>query len=112
MKVPIGCGLRRLSFQAPSSGSSNSLGIGGNCHVGSMSAGGAGRPRMSSAELPVGGHEGVEKDQLANPVTDVCERSGHHHAAVAEPEQDDVVEVLVEHRVDDVGHVGRQRHGR
>jgi hypothetical protein len=38
----------------------------------------------------------------------VGERPGDDHPAVGEPEQDDVIEILVQHVVDDVFDVGRQ----
>ena len=46
---------------------------------------------------------------MADAFGDVLQRSGDHHPAVGESEQDDLVETLVQHLIDDVLNVRRQR---
>ena len=67
-----------------------------------------GEAEQTEQAVAVAGHEGVEVDEVADPVGDVGEAAGHHHPAVGEAEQHDAVEVLVEDVVDDVAHVGAE----
>src|SRR5262249_59867525 len=58
--------------------------------------------------LAVGGHERIQVHQVADPVGDVLERPGDHQPAVGEPQQHDAPQVLIQHRVRDVGDVRGQ----
>ena len=73
-----------------------------------------GHRRRGRADHPqhgvaVVGDERVEEHEVADPVGDVGQAAGHDGTPVREPEEHDVVEVLVEDLVDDVGDVRAQR---
>ena len=103
MKQRIGCGTRRGTMNAastrvvelPRRGRHQPFGADLQRRV-------RRRPDEGEERLPVPGHEGVEVHEVAHPVADVVEAAGHDHAAVGEAEEHDLVEVLVEHLVDDV----------
>ena len=46
---------------------------------------------------------------MAHPVGDVLQGPCHHHPAIGESQQHDLVEILVQHVIDDVLNVRRQR---
>ena len=113
MNVRAGCGVRRGSANAASEGSSKLRSRGGTSQA---IAEGERLPLTASARsageidqrLPVGGHESIEVHELADTIGDVRKCSGHHHAAVGEPDENDLRRVLIEHRVDNVFDVNRQ----
>jgi hypothetical protein len=65
--------------------------------------------RAVGARLAIRRGGGVQVDQLLEPFGDTVGDAGDHVAAVAVPDQDDVVEVLVEQHVDDILDVGVER---
>ena len=58
--------------------------------------------------VAVVGHEGVDEHEVGDALTDVVEGAGDDEAAVGVADEHDLVEVLVEHGVDDVEDVRRQ----
>src|SRR5439155_5333021 len=58
--------------------------------------------------VAITGDEGVEVDQVPDPVADVLQRPGDHEAPVRETEEHDAAKILVKDGVDDIGDVGRQ----
>jgi hypothetical protein len=47
---------------------------------------------------------------VADPIGDMLEGAGHDETAIGESHEDDLVEVFVQHVVDDVADVRRQVH--
>jgi hypothetical protein len=58
--------------------------------------------------VAITGDEGVEVDQVPDPVADVLQRPGDHEPPVRETEEHDAAKILVQDGVDDIGDVGRQ----
>ena len=64
-------------------------------------------PAMSMSDWPCARGGGVEVDEAARPGRRQRSRgAGDHHAAVAVPDQDDIVQVPVEQQLNDVVDVG------
>ena len=71
-----------------------------------------GPPASVPHGVAVSGYERVEVDEVGHAVADVRKGGGDDGTAVGEADQDDGVEIFVEHVVDDVGHVRAQADAR
>ena len=59
--------------------------------------------------VAVSGNERIDVDQVRNTFRKVGERSRHDGTAVREADEDELVEILVQHVVDDIGDVRSAR---